>query len=128
MVDLKLTAETGPDGKPIVDVDVTDGDLSLVEGLEAVAQDLAITLRTFLTESVYDRNAGVPYIQIIFQPGTTNDAIVFILENIIKGRPHVDDVLELTPERDERRRRLTITGRVSALGKPITFGPIEVSA
>ena len=48
-MDLKLTD---------YDLDLTNGDLSFVDRLEAVRQDIEMALRTWLEETPYDRNAG----------------------------------------------------------------------
>jgi len=71
------------------DIDLTDGELSLVTGGEAIAQDIVMALRTFLGESVYDRNAGVPWVQIIFEKNTPLFVVEQILRNQILARPGV---------------------------------------
>ena len=48
------------------DMDLTDGELSFVNGREAIGQDVQMRLRTWLGETVYDTTAGVPWIQAIF--------------------------------------------------------------
>ena len=48
------------------DMDLTNGDLSFVNGADAIGQDVTMRLRTWLGETVYDVSAGVPYLQVIF--------------------------------------------------------------
>lgn len=105
-MDLKLTD---------FDLDMTAGDLTFVTGIDAVRQDIAMSLRTWLAETPYDRSAGVPYLQIIFQRGTTIDAIRFIVERHIAGIDGVDGVIELDTAVDQDARVMNITGRVRAL-------------
>ena len=105
-MDLKLTD---------YDLDLAKGDLSFVTGIEAVRQDLEMSLRTWLAETPYDRSAGVPYLQIIFRRGTTIEAIRFIIERHIAGIDGVDGVLELDTAVDKDARVMRITGRVRAL-------------
>jgi len=103
------------------DVDLTGGDLSWVEGAEAVRQDIEMTLGTWLGETPYDKGAGVPYLQVIFKRGTTQAAIRFIIEHIIRDVDGVDDVLELSTELDRPTRVLTITGRARVGTEVVDF-------
>lgn len=116
-MDLKLTD---------FDLDMTNGDLSFVTGIEAVRQDIEMSLRTWLAETPYDRSAGVPYIQIIFQRGTTIDAIRFIIERHIAGIDGVDGVNQLDTAVDKQTRTLTITGKVTALDQEFPIA-LEIS-
>lgn len=102
-MDLKLTD---------YDLDITNGALSWVTGAAAVRQAVEMALRTFLGECVYDRNAGVPYLQILFKRGTSVAAVRFIFEQQILAVEHVAEVLELDPVIDPVTRVCTITGRV----------------
>ncbi len=117
-MDLKLTDN---------DIDMTAGDVSWVEGGEAVRQDVEMTLNTWLSETPYDTSAGVPYLQIIFKRGTTPSAIRFIIEQIIRDCDGVDDVLELSTDLDRPTRVLTISGRARVGTEVVDFGPVEVT-
>lgn len=118
-MDLKLTD---------YDLDLAGGHLSWVTDDEATAQAIAMALRTFLGESPYDRNAGVPYLEILFQRGTTAAAARFILEQQILAVPGVAEVLELEPVIDTATRECTVTGRVRlASGNEIPIDLSEVS-
>lgn len=116
-MDLRLTSR---------DLDITNGDLSFVSGLDAIAQDIAMALQTWLGESVYDRNAGVPWLQVIFKRGTRPDAARFILENIIRGIDGVQDVLEINASLASATRVLTVAARVRALDAEFPIA-VEVS-
>ena len=99
-MDLKLT-----DGG---DMDITNGELSFVTGLDAIAQDLRMAWQTWLGESVYDTSAGVPYLQVFFKDTNPNlDAIRFTLQTIGEQRPGVISVL-LTPVLDPATRILSL--------------------
>lgn len=87
------------------------GDFALVDGAEAARQDVEVALRTFLGESKYDTQIGVPYLQVIFQRGTTLDAARFIIEQAILARPGIAEVLSLDVRRNNETREATITGR-----------------
>ena len=105
-MDLKLTND---------DLDITNGELSFVTGIDAVRQDLEMRLKTWLEETPYDRAAGVPYLQVIFARGVQVQAVRFILETIILDTDGVTEVLELETQIDTLTREFTVTGRVFAL-------------
>lgn len=109
-MDLRLTG---------YDLDITNGALSFVSGIEAVRQDIEMALRTWLQETPYDRNAGVPYLQVIFRRGTTPATVRFLIEQKILSRRHVTEVLSLESSFDPATRQLTISGRVRALNTEI---------
>lgn len=111
-MDLKLTN---------YDMDITDGLLSFVTGAEAVRQHVEMRLRTWLGESVYDRSAGVPYTQVIFQKGVTAASIRFILTNIVEATPGIDEVLSLEVDIDPRTREASGSGRARAGDEEIDF-------
>ncbi len=106
MADLKLTN---------FDVDFVNNDLSFVTGIEAVRQDVEMTLRTFLEETPHDRSVGVPWLQIIFQKGTPTTAVQFIIERTILKVDGVTEVNELETVFGRAGRTITITGFVTAL-------------
>jgi hypothetical protein len=103
------------------DMDLTNGDLSWVNGAEAIAQDVTMTWRTWLGETVYDTTAGVPYTQVIFVGTNPNlDAVRFILEHIAIQREGVIGV-ELTPVLNATTRELTVTGTLHTTDGEIDF-------
>jgi hypothetical protein len=103
------------------DLDLTDGELSFVTGIDAVRQDLEVKLRTFLNETPYDRGAGVPWLQIIFVRGVTISAVRFILEQRILAVDGITEVLQLDTVIDRATRELTVTGRVVGLDQEFPF-------
>jgi hypothetical protein len=113
-MDLKLTN---------FDVDLTNGELSLVTGLDAIRQDIEMKLRTFLGETPYDRSAGVPYLQVLFVRGVTMATVRFILEQKLLSIDGVTEVLELETDHNTTTRELVITGRVRAVDQEF---PLEV--
>lgn len=108
------------------DLDITNGALSWVTGLEAKRQKLEMGLRTWLGESVYDRSGGIPYKEIVFARGTSDAAVVFIFENKITQLLGVGSVvLELEVVRDASTREATVTGRAKVAEGEFDF---EVTA
>lgn len=104
------------------DVVISGADFILATGLAGDTQDIERTLRTWLGESVYNRLAGIPYEQAIFQVGTTAEAARFIIEQRLEARDSVEDVEELSATVDQSTRKLTISGTVVT-----PSGTVEVS-
>jgi len=99
---------------------IEGGQIVWVKDQDAIAQKIRMRLMTLLEESVYDVRAGTPYLQVIFEPGTSLDAIRFILEQRVLGTPGVTDVT-LTPVLDPEERVLTVTGTASTIRGDVTF-------
>lgn len=106
------------------DMDLTNGELSFVVSKDAIAQDVAMRLRTWLGETVYDTTAGVPYLQVIFKDKNPNlDSVKFILEQNVLRTPGVTGVaLNLTL--DTATRVLTVDGTVESIEGEIDFSQI----
>lgn len=111
MTDLRVIAEG--DG---YDLDIQDNDLVLIGGdddtwLEAVAQRVRYALHTWQGESVFDRDAGLPYIDGIFgrQPV---EGIGFLFYSAITDVDDVTGVEDLNLELDRETRKLTVSARV----------------
>jgi len=102
------------------DMLIENGDLVFVKDGNAISQHIGMRLRCWLGESPYDTKAGVPYLTVIFQPGTTPSAIIFILEQVILQTPGVTGV-KLNYTLDRENRELTVTGTAESIDGPIDF-------
>ena len=112
------------------DMDLVNGELTFVTGLDAKAQAIEMTLGTWLGEegTVYDRSAGVPYLQTIFgrrNPDLT--AIQAILEARVLGVPGILSV-QLELDLDPSTRVLTVTGTARAEEGDVDFSRIIKAA
>jgi hypothetical protein len=103
------------------DMAIDGGELSLVTNADAIGQHLWIRLSTWLGETPYDQSAGVPYVQVIFDPNTTDLARRFILQQQILAVPGVTGVELLDVVADKQTRVLSISGRASSINGPIDF-------
>lgn len=105
-MDIKLLA----DG---TDVDMSSGGLELVRDAEAIAQHCLTRLRTWQTESHYDRLAGVPYLAGVFGGDLPVEAAVYFLETELLGTPGVVGLVERVAIRvDTLTRAMTATAKV----------------
>jgi hypothetical protein len=106
------------------DMDLTNGDLSFINGAEAIGQDVTMRLRTWLGETVYDQSAGVPYTQVIFAERNPNlNSIQFILEQTILNTPGMLTV-ELDLKLDRETRTLAVTGSGTSIDGEIDFSTL----
>lgn len=105
-MDVKVTG----DG---TDVDMSSGGLELVRDAAAIAQHVVTRLRTWQTESHYDRAAGVPYISGVFGGELPVEAAVHFLELEALGTPGVQGLVErIAIDVDGTTRAMTASGKV----------------
>lgn len=114
MADFKLDPVTG-------DLDLSTGDIQIVDGAEAVAQHVRIRLRFLFGEWFLDRRLGVPYFQsiLIKNPGT--NVVRRILRQVVAETPGVEELREFTTTYDGLTRALTVRFQGVASGEDLTF-------
>lgn len=95
--DLKLTED--------LDVAIEDGDLVIIEDLDAVAQMIRIRLRRVLGEWYLDITSGTDYFDGIFAKGAAYEATV---REQILGTPYVRGLTLFAAAFDVGARRLTV--------------------
>lgn len=105
----------------------TNGNLVLVEGTDAIAQHIVMRLKTWQGESVYNVDAGVPYVQIIFAGNYEPESTRFIISNSALQTPGVTNASIDPPEFDADNGAITITGNASTIEGDVNFA-LEVSA
>ena len=104
------------------DLDVTDGDVTLLEGQDAIAQNIVTRLRTFLGEWFLDQRIGVPYFESILIKNADVRVIESILRRTITTTDGVDTVDNLTFDFDGVIRKLDVTAEITLLeGGTFTF-------
>jgi hypothetical protein len=103
------------------DLAIVDGELAWVTGQDAIAQHIAMRLRTFLGESRYNTSEGVPWVQVIFRPGTPDQSRRFILEQAVTGTPGVTGCTLDTPVVDPETRACTVSGKAITIEGDVDF-------
>ena len=103
--DLKLDTTTG-------DLALSGGDLVLVSGTDAIAQDLRMRLRFFAGEWFADLDAGVPYFSQVLVKNPDVTQLRGVFRDAILATPGVKDLLELDLDFDSALRTLTLTFKV----------------
>lgn len=90
------------------DLDITDSELSLTSGAEAVIQDLQIRLSFFLGEWFLDTRQGIPYYQQILGKKPRLNVIRAIFRKAIMTTTYVNQIEELTLDYDGATRLLVV--------------------
>ena len=108
MIDLALDPTTG-------DLLITDFDLSIVTGVNQVAQNLAIRLRFFLAEWYLDLTAGVPYYQYFLVKAPNQIQIESFLKEEIANTRGVSEITEFSSSFNPDVRSYNVNFSVIAL-------------
>lgn len=117
MQDLKLNTTTW-------DVAIENGDFVLVDGLEALKQKVAISLKMFKGEWFLDQRQGMPWLQEILGRKFSNySSIAGLLRNAILKIDGVDSV-EINGITYDGVTRALVINQVRVKG---TVGEIELS-
>lgn len=118
MSDLKLSYTGG-----YHDLDLVDGDLvwtADVSRVEEVAQRIRYRLLTWRGESLYDRAAGVPYLDVVFGDSADAGARDYLL-SVIAGTEGVDGIKDEAFDLDQATGLLTIQATVTIAGQDVTI-------
>lgn len=96
---------------------ITGGSLSLVDGVDAVAQLLNQRLRFFLGEWFLGLDKGIPYFEKIFQKNPDPGVVDSLLKDTILGTPGILRLLTFDIVLDTATRVMTVAGSaVSSTG------------
>lgn len=98
------------------DIDLTTGDLVLLDGPDAIAQHLRIRLRFFLGEWYLDQRVGMPYFQTILVKGARLNIVRAIFRKAILATPGVEGLRSLDLDYAPATRRLTVTFDADIVG------------
>jgi len=91
------------------DLDLAENDLALVDGLEAIRQELQIRYRFFLGEWFLDRGEGVPYIRDVLKKNPNEGQVRALLAEVARTTPGVTEVQRIELDLDAAQRLLTVT-------------------
>jgi hypothetical protein len=91
------------------DLDISNGELHIVEGREAVAQEVRIGLRFFLGEWFLETRIGIPYFTDIFKKSPNLGVIQDIFRRAIESVPGVKRVVDITLDFNATTRTLSLS-------------------
>ncbi len=106
MSDLRIGTDADEDD--FNDLVVEDGDLQIVQGKEAILQDVLQRLRVFLGEWFLDTTVGLPYFQEILVKNPDQGKIDALFINQVLGTPGVVQLDSWSFQVDLTRRILTV--------------------
>lgn len=112
-MDIKLT--------PAWDIAIENDTMVLVDGLDAIAQDIQARLLFFLGEWFLDRRIGVPYFEKILGQKPRLPVIKSIFRQAILTTPGVLAVNDLLVDYDGQGRRLSVSFNATTDQGVITF-------
>lgn len=100
MIDIKLSATH--------DLMIRDGDIELIGGADRVAQEIKITLLTWLGEWFLDQRVGVPYLENVLVKNPDMNYIRAILRKKVANVDGVKNVVSLDAAYDRKTRLLNV--------------------
>lgn len=101
MIDLALDPSTG-------DLAIVDFDATLVDGIDQIAQNLAIRLRFIFGEWFLNTLAGVPYYQYFFIKNPNQIQVETFLKNEILNTRGVNELTSFSSNFDGFSRNFTV--------------------
>lgn len=103
------------------DLVVENGDLVIVDGVDAIAQHITIRLKFFLGEYFLDVRIGLPYYQQIFVKNPDLDVVKSIFREVILTTQGVQTINELSLEFDAVARLLSVAFQAMTIEGPLVY-------
>lgn len=103
------------------DLALENDDLVLLDGVDAIVQDVAVRLRTFKGEWFLDQRIGIPYLQQILGQKPRLMAIKAIYRAAILTTPGVTGVDDLQVTYDGKTRSISVSFTGQSTEGPFTF-------
>lgn len=91
------------------DLDFSTNDLVIVEGIEAIRQELQIRYRFFLGEWFLNEAEGTPYFENVLKKNASDAQVQAVLTEVARTTPGVVEVRSYAADLDTENRRLTVT-------------------
>ncbi len=104
------------------DLVLTDGDLVINSGTDAIRQNVIQRLKTYLGEWFLNNQIGIPYFQQILVKNPNQGNIDAIFQDAIMGTPGIVSLNKYSLDHDRETRRLTIRFQATA-----TEGTVDYS-
>ncbi len=114
MADLKLDTATH-------DIEIQNGDLVILDGIEAIRQDLLIRLQFFAGEWFLDARIGMPYYQRVLGQKPNESVVRTLFRQAILATPGVVAINDLDVSYDGATRSLAVIFRATTEDGPLVF-------
>ncbi len=106
------------------DLLIVDNDLILNDGRDRVIQELNIRLAYYLGEWFLDRNAGVPYFEVIFLKTTPIQTVNAVFLKEINDTENVNEILEFETSLNNDSREFILNFKVDTAFGIINFNEV----
>jgi hypothetical protein len=114
-MDLQLTQSS-------LAIDPLTNDLVLVDGLDAIAQDLTTRLRFFLGEWFLDQGVGVDFYGKVLVKNPSMPDIMPMFSKVITTTPGVKSITQaLAWSYDGQARAMTLSCKADTIAGPLTY-------
>jgi hypothetical protein len=107
-LDLALVTELDDENTIVGDLKFVRGELVLVDGGDAIAQEIRVRLRWWTGEWFLDTAAGVPYLEQLLGKGISDATIREVLRREIEDVPGVAGVRSIEISTDRQTRFSTV--------------------
>lgn len=106
------------------DLDVSTNDFAVVDGIQAIRQELQIRYRFFLGEWFLDTTEGVPYIRDVLKKNPNEAQVRALLASVATSTPGINKVQSIDLSLDNVTRTLTVELDVEAtVGGELVYEP-----
>mgnify|MGYP000170257016 CR=1 FL=1 len=110
------------------DIDLTNGSLNLVDGVDAVTQLLNQRLKFFYGEWFLNLDSGIPYFEKVFQKNPNPSVLDSLFKRVILGTPGILRLLEFQMTLDTTKRTLAVKGKAVSTTGNVNFNIGELGA
>jgi len=109
------------------DLDLSTNDLQIVEGIEAIRQELQIRYRFFIGEWFLNRDEGTPYHPHILKKNPNEAKVRAILMEVARTTPGVVEIRAFSTTYDNELRQLAVSIDVGAdVDGEIVYAPFVI--
>ena len=106
------------------DLDLVEGDLALIEGLDAIRQHVRQRLQLFLGEWFLDITVGVPYFQNVYVKNPNFIVVEALFRDRVLSTPGIDEVNSFDFDYDNNTRQLSVSFAATTINGDLNFSEI----
>lgn len=101
---------------------LTNGDLTLLDGIEAISQEVTSRLRFFLGEWFLNTDAGIPFFEKILVKNPSLPVIGLLLRKAVLTTPGIKSLTQdMTFTYTAATRHMAVAFRADTVSGPLTY-------
>jgi len=109
------------------DIDISGGDLKLLDGADAIRQHLFIRLQMFVGDYFLDRRVGMPYYEQVLIKNPKTNIVRRLFRNAILTTPGVSSLTDLLIDYNGQTRSLAVSfNAIVETDQQLTFNEVLV--